>query len=117
MTVAAITSVIPRLPSKNLDATLAFYSGLGFSLWGNRYPEYLMMERDGCELHFFLFEELNPLENYGMCYIRVKEVEQLHAQWKVAVPSLKAPELKPWRQKEMTVLDPDHNAITFGEAV
>jgi hypothetical protein len=25
-------------------------------------------------------------------------------------------ELKPWMQKEFSILDPDHNLLTFGEA-
>jgi hypothetical protein len=26
-------------------------------------------------------------------------------------------EVKPWRQKEFSLLDPDHNLLTFGQAI
>lgn len=117
MPAGVIKTIIPRLPSRNLENTLDFYFRLGFIQYGNKYPEYVMISRNECELHFFLFKELNPLKNYGMCYVRVNDVDDLYRQWNAALPSLKPPELKPWRQKEFTVLDPDHNAVTFGEAL
>jgi hypothetical protein len=63
---------------------------------------------------------LNPLENYGQVYIRVFEIDRLYAQFlhaKVSIHPNSPLELKPWGQKEFSILDPDHNLLTFGESI
>jgi len=113
---ALLLSVIPKLPTTNLEATKKFYSEkLKFMQAGRTYPEYLMMGRDQIEIHFFLFRELKATENYGMCYIRVPDVSALFEELKHHFPGLKPPDTKPWGQKEFSLIDPDHNLLTFGE--
>ena len=113
----SIKAIIPRLPSRDLNITRDFYvNQLKFTKIGADYPEYLMLERDGLELHFFLFKELNPLESYGMCYWRVTNIDGLYEEFRKQVPGLKAPETKPWLQKEMYVHDPDNNVLAIGES-
>jgi hypothetical protein len=118
---AKIHSIIPKLPSKNLKATRVFYEeNLGFQKVGGDYPEYLMMKRDQIEIHFFLFLELNVLENYGMCYVRVEDIAGLYEELKqkeAHLPKLWKLEMKPWNQKEFSIIDKDHNLITFGEGL
>jgi hypothetical protein len=111
-----LISVVPKLPALNLDETLEFYSKLKFKLSGDViYPDYLMIHRDDIELHFFLHCDLNVLENYGMCYIRVQGVDGLYKEFKKIIPELKPPELKPWGQKEFYLADNNHNGLAFGE--
>ncbi|MBB5332557.1 VOC family protein [Chryseobacterium koreense] len=44
-------------------------SKLGFADIGNSdYPEYLILKKDNAEVHFFLFKNLVPTENYGQLY-------------------------------------------------
>jgi catechol 2,3-dioxygenase-like lactoylglutathione lyase family enzyme len=112
-----ISSIIPRLPSRNLETTRRFYTeNLGFKQVGHTYPDYLMLSRDGFELHFFRFQDLDVLKNYGMCYIRVKDLRHLYDEFKASIPSLKQIDRKPWGQSEFYVTDEDHNVLAFGEA-
>jgi catechol 2,3-dioxygenase-like lactoylglutathione lyase family enzyme len=117
-----LTAVNPKLPMRNKVATREFYiDKLGFSFFGNAdYDGYLMVEKDHVQLHFFEFKELNPLENYGQVYIRTSHI----ADWyKLAIDkNLMLPlaghlEIKPWGMKEFSLLDPDHNLLTFGQDI
>lgn len=114
-----INAIIPKLPMRNKVATLDYYKTIGFGVLGTvDYPDYLMMERDGLQLHFFLFEELNPLENYGQIYVRTQNIQSLYKQLlenKVAIHPNGSLQTKPWGQIEFSLLDPDHNLVTFGQ--
>lgn len=105
---------------RNRAATRDFYlNKLDFQEFGNtEYPDYLMVERDQIQIHFFLFKELNPKENYGQVYIRTDNIEGLY-QSLVANGAPIHPngqlQTKPWGQKEFSILDPDHNLLTFGQ--
>ena len=110
-----ISSVIPKLPMRNKIETKNFYiNQLDFKEIGD-YDYYLMLEKDNFEIHFFEFKDLNPLENYGQIYIRTHNIEELFAF--IKSKNLKPTKLehKPWRQIEFSILDPDHNLITFGQ--
>ena len=79
-----------------------------------------MVEKDAVQLHFFAFEGLNPLENYGQVYIRVTDIDLFYQSLLsrgVAIHPNGHLEAKPWGQKEFSLLDPDHNLLTFGESV
>ena len=110
-----ISLVIPKLPMRNKIETKNFYiNQLGFKEIGD-YDYYLMLVKDNFEIHFFEFKDLNPLENYGQIYIRTQNIEELFAF--IKSKNLKSTKLehKPWRQIEFSILDPDHNLITFGQ--
>lgn len=111
--------VCPKLPMRNKSVTKDFYvTQLGFKVSGVAdYPDYLMLAKDEVELHFFLFKELNPKENYGQVYVRVSEIEKEFELAKVKGIIYKSLESKPWQQKEFSILDPDNNLLTFGESV
>lgn len=114
-------AIIPKLPARDLSATKAFYEEyLDFRQVGATYTDYLMLALDQIELHFFLHGELNVLENYGMCYIRVAYIEALYKTLmakKAHFPEFSDLETRPWGQKEFSIIDPDHNLLTFGEAL
>lgn len=115
-----LTSVHPKLPMRQKDVTLTYYKKLGFDVFGGDYPDYLMLEKDAIQIHFFLFEDLNPLENYGQIYIRTNGIEQLYRTFledKIAIHPNGHLTLKPWGVKEFSLLDPDHNLLTFGQEV
>jgi hypothetical protein len=114
-----LNAIHPKLPMRDKAATKRFYEIIGFQNSGGDYPDYLMVKKDHIEVHFFLFKELNPLENYGQVYIRVSEIEKLYQLMldkKVPMPTLGRLETKPWGQKEFSIIDPDHNLLTFGES-
>lgn len=115
-----ITSVHPKLPMQNKAITQAFYvEQLGFQRLGSSgYPEYLMVQKDAVELHFFLFPELDPFQNYGQIYLRTNAIDDLYQYFlerKVAIHPNGPLVTKPWGQREFSILDPDHNLLTFGQ--
>lgn len=117
-----LLEVNPKLPMRNKAATKAYYiDQLGFEQAGSAdYDGYLMLQKDHIQLHFFEFKELDPKENYGQVYIRVKGIEAFYQALldnKVAIHPNGLLQTKPWGQKEFSLLDPDSNLLTFGEAV
>ena len=115
-----LTEIHPKLPMRDKNATKDFYiDKLGFQEFGNAsYDFYLMVQKDNIQIHFFEFKDLNPKENYGQVYIRTNEIEKLYQMAldnKIAMPKAGHLEMKHWGQKEFSVLDPDHNLLTFGE--
>ena len=113
---AQLTVSIPKLPAKDLEATKKFYvEKLGFS-HGESFPDYMILKRDGVEIHFYLHRQLDINRNNAMCYVRVSRIEELHAELKAKnIPLLGKLETKLWRQKEFSVNDNQNNQITFGE--
>lgn len=115
-----LTEIHPKLPMRDKAATKKFYERLGFQRIGSAdYDGYLMIKKDQIQIHFFEFKELNPLENYGQVYVRVSEIDK-HYQFmldnKIAMPQLGRLENKPWGQREFSIIDPDHNLLTFGQS-
>lgn len=117
-----LTSIHPKLPMRNKSITRQFYvDRLGFLDVGKEdYPDYLMVKKDEVEIHFFLFRDLNSLENYGQVYMRVRDIEDWYEECisqNLPMPLLGKLQNKPWGQKEFSLLDPDHNLLTFGESL
>ena len=117
-----LTEIHPKLPMRDKNATKDFYiNKLGFQQFGTAdYDGYLMIQKDNIQIHFFEFKDLNPLENYGQVYIRTHEIEKLYQMAldkKITMPTAGHLQIKPWGQKEFSLLDPDHNLLTFGESI
>lgn len=117
-----LTAISPKLPMRNKAATREFYiEKMGFSFFGNAdYDGYLMVVKDSIEIHFFEFKELNPFENYGQVYIRTNNIEEwykLAIDKNLMLPKAGHLETKPWGMKEFSLLDPDHNLLTFGQDI
>lgn len=115
-----LTAIHPKLPMRHKQKTREFYlEQMGFQEFGSiDYEGYLMVQQDQIQIHFFEFPALNPLENYGQAYISVQQIEAYYQrliQRQVAIHPNGQLSLKPWRQWEFSVLDPDHNLLTFGE--
>lgn len=116
-----LLAVHPKLPMRNKAATYDFYvNQLGFAPLHDidKYPEYLMVEKDNIELHFFLYPDLDIATQDGMCYIRTDNAEEwyrLAVNKKLDIPELGHLKEMPWYQKEFSVRDPDNNLLTFGE--
>jgi catechol 2,3-dioxygenase-like lactoylglutathione lyase family enzyme len=106
---------------RDISLTRSFYRDtLGFQVLGEKDRDYLMVGRDGVEIHLFLFPGLHAEANYGMCYIRLRnKIEELYHRLGAAgviFTDLGRLERKPWGHWEFSVIDPDHNLITFGQA-
>lgn len=117
-----LTDINPKLPMRDKNITRDFYANrLGFKEFGSAdFKDYLMMEKDHIQIHFFEFKELNPKENYGQVYIRTDNIDEFHnslVEKKTAIHPNGQLEIKPWGQKEFSVLDPDNNLLTFGQNI
>lgn len=116
-----LIDVNPKLPMRNKAATKEYYvDKLGFSVAGD-YDDYLIVQKDKIQLHFFLFKELDPKENYGQVYIRTDNIKEFYEQLlsgnKVPIHPNGPLQQKPWGQIEFSLLDPDSNLLTFGQAL
>jgi hypothetical protein len=114
-----LTAIIPKLPMRNRAVTCQYYvDTLGFKYIGSdAFEQYLIVEKDGLQIHFFEFKDLNPLENYGQVYIRTRDIDALYQTMldnQVAIHPNGHLADKPWQQREFSLLDPDHNLLTFG---
>jgi len=107
---------------RNKHLTRQYYiNQLGFRETGSTdFPAYLMVQKDQIEIHFFLFELLDPKENYGQVYIRTNNIDGLYQSLLdtgVTIHPNGPLQTKPWGQREFSLLDPDNNLLTFGQAV
>ena len=117
-----LTEINPKLPMRNKAVTKAFYiNQLGFQEFGNEdYDGYLMIQKDKIQIHFFEFKDLNPKMNYGQVYIRTNDIDTLYKSFldKNLIIHPNGPlQIKPWGQKEFSMLDPDNNLLTFGQSI
>lgn len=117
-----LTEINPKLPMRDKTITRNFYvNGLGFTDIGSAdFKDYLMVKKDQVQIHFFLFEALDPKENYGQVYIRTDDIDGFY-QYLLDTQQEIHPDgslqTKPWGQKEFSMLDPDSNLLTFGQAI
>jgi hypothetical protein len=117
-----LTHINPKLPMRDKAITRNFYiNKLGFKEFGSRdFDGYLMVEKDAIQIHFFEFKELDPLTNYGQVYIRTDAIYNFYQTIldnKTWIHPNGQLEIKPWGQKEFSILDPDNNLLTFGESM
>ena len=117
-----LLEINPKLPMRDKTVTKHFYiNQLGFQIFGHAdYDGYLMIQKDKIQIHFFEFKDLNPKENYGQVYIRTNDIDTLYQTCLGAHVSIHPNghlQTKPWGQREFSLLDPDHNLITFGQNV
>ena len=117
-----LQSIAPKLPMRDKAATKDYYlDRLGFTQSGTAdYDGYLMVKKEGIEIHFFEYKDLNPKENYGQVYIRVAGIEAFYESLLakgVTIHPADPLQAKPWGQKEFSLLDPDNNLLTFGESI
>ena len=114
-----LQSVQPKLPMRNIADTKKFYQQAGFRITAD-HGNYLIVQQEGVEIHFFEFKDLDPKENYGQIYIRTDGIDEVYQQLQqksIAIHPNGKLEIKPWGQKEFSILDPDSNLITFGETM
>lgn len=116
-----LTEIHPKLPMRDKGKTREYYFRLGFEEFGNRdFEGYLMVQKDQIQIHFFEFKELDPMENYGQVYIRTDDIKSFHQSLldkKIAIHPNGHLSVKPWGQMEFSLLDPDHNLLTFGQSM
>ncbi len=110
------------LPSKDFDATIAFYEAIGFKMtgrWGG--SGYLILSMDNIEIHFFLHPNHVPETSCHGAYIRSDDVDALSGHVvglnlpKDGIPRAIPVEDKDWGMREMAIVDLDGNLLRIGE--
>lgn len=88
--------VLPVLPSLDISEALSFYRDqLGFGTLVHETHDYLILRRDGMELHFWLTEDRSLCERISV-YLRGGGMA-----------------VRPWNMEEFYVHDP-HGLLRFG---
>jgi catechol 2,3-dioxygenase-like lactoylglutathione lyase family enzyme len=114
------TRVMPRLPSRDLKRTAAFFANLGFKTVLIEDGEgYLIIRKDWAEIHFRSDLKMDPLKTAESCYIRVADVDAAVALIlgplpREGFPRIQPPVSRPWGMRESYLFDPDNNLIVIG---
>ena len=119
-----LEQVCPILPSRHFDATAAFYASIGFEEAFRQPEQYLIVNRDAVELHFFHHPAHRPEACDHGAYLRPADVDALSAEIAslglpsdAGFPRLAPAEDKPWGMREAVVWDPDGNPLRIGQEV
>ncbi|MBM7503909.1 bleomycin resistance protein [Agromyces aurantiacus] len=111
---------VPNLPSRDLDATEAFYSGFGF-VRAYRDDGWMILRRADLQLEFFRFDGLDPASSAARCTIRMADVDELAAAvaasgvpvGEVGFPRLHEVRMQEWGLRAGHLVDPDGNLLTL----
>jgi catechol 2,3-dioxygenase-like lactoylglutathione lyase family enzyme len=101
---------IPILPSADLARTAEFYAAVGFTETG-RYESYLLLNRDGVEIHFALEDSPAP----GQCFLFMGDALTVWKQLRHDGASGVGPIAdQDYGLREFVLTDPDGNRVRFG---
>jgi catechol 2,3-dioxygenase-like lactoylglutathione lyase family enzyme len=112
--------VIPRLPSRDLPRTIAFYTErLGFEVdvaWPEDSPSFVILRRDATSIGFFEPSEHQPgTTGYVELYIKVDDALELHSAIAPHMAIEWGPEIYSYDRREFAVRDPDGYLVIFTE--
>jgi catechol 2,3-dioxygenase-like lactoylglutathione lyase family enzyme len=126
-TYSAVVSefAVPIMPSKDLDATLAFYERLGFENAGASPSEwnYLIIRRGSVQLHFYGDPNVDPLTTSSGCYVFTDDADALYEAWNaIGIPTdpttgsrLHGPAADTeYGMREFALVDPSGNLLGVG---
>lgn len=130
----------PILPAHDVALTVTLFEELGFESDVYTSDGYAILRRSGIELHFTATENVDPLHNNGMAFVRLNDARALYEEFKAtgALPVVTAGSIgpeelqrmwdagksiarlaeiedKPWGIREFAILDPSNNLIRFGQ--
>jgi catechol 2,3-dioxygenase-like lactoylglutathione lyase family enzyme len=106
----------PTLPSRDLAATEAFYTRLGF-MTNVKADNWMILSRGALTAEFFPMPQINVNESwFGACF-HVDDLDALHAAFSNAgipstgVPRLTEPYRAPFGLRKFEMIDEDGNLI------
>ena len=113
---------VPTLPSRDLDATFAFYARLGF-VEQYRDAGWLIMSRGDLTLEFFPHRDLDPSTSDHQANLRVDDLDALHAEFELAgipltvtgIPRLTPIEPQAWGARAAFLIDLDGSMLRLIE--
>lgn len=116
-----LTGVCPTFPSCDFDVTEAFYARLGFSRLSRYDTEgYLLLARDGLEIHFWRKPDHAPEASEFGAYLRTPDAAEVSRAFATldlprdGIPRFTPAEAKPWGMFELSVIDPDGHLLRIG---
>ncbi len=121
MTDARLEKLCPILPTRDIAVAEAFWHRLGFHTVYKDVGQYLLLKRDGAEVHFWLNPALVPARNDAGAYLRPADLRALNREWGAlglpdrGIPRFHPLERKPWDMDELALIDPDGNLIRAGQ--
>jgi catechol 2,3-dioxygenase-like lactoylglutathione lyase family enzyme len=121
-TVSRVARTVPILFARDIDETSRFYAELGFTV-AVPAEDYLIVDRDGAEIHFVTTPGLDPWSSNAMCYLHVDDVDSLLDTWREVrlpdsgIPRLTAAEDKPWGLREAALVDPNGTLLRIGSHI
>lgn len=108
--------VSPRLPVRDLARAVTFYREmLGFHAgqpWPAEAPTFVMLERDGVVLQFYVPQPLEPT-GHGTINLEVDDVRPLHKALKDRLTIDWGPEVYWYRRREFSFRDPDGYTVVI----
>jgi catechol 2,3-dioxygenase-like lactoylglutathione lyase family enzyme len=115
-----MATAIPILPCRDLDETLAFYGGLGFSIdFEESEPApYAIVTFADAELHFS-----GLAAPPAGAYLRVESADAVHRTWsQLGLPAAGAPSVgeiadREWGMREFELVDPSGNRLRVGNPI
>jgi len=119
------TVAIPVLPCRDLDETLAFYGGLGFSLDFEQLEPttYAIVSFGEAELHFFGHPAFDPASVIAGGYLRVENADAVYRTWSgLGLPASGSPSLgaivdRVSGMREFELVDPNGNRLRVGHRI
>ena len=110
--------ITANLPSRDFDATLAFYGALGFEL-AYRDDGWLILTRGPLLLEFFPYPALDPGQSWFSACIRANDLDRLHRDFAeaglpddtVSIPRMGAPERMPGVPRMFFLVDCDGSLL------
>jgi catechol 2,3-dioxygenase-like lactoylglutathione lyase family enzyme len=121
-TVSRVARTVPILFARDIDETSRFYVELGFTV-AVPAEDYLIVDRDGAEIHFVATPDLDPWASNAMCYLHVDDIDRLLATWRdvglpvSGIPRLTTAEDKPWGLREAALVDPNGTLVRLGSRI
>jgi hypothetical protein len=99
----------------DLDAALAYYSGLGFNTRAWHGGGYGFVTYDGVEIHLGVEPGLDSRpDRRSSAYLFVADSDALARTWRAAGADVRPPQDTEWGQHEGVLVDLDGNVIRFG---
>jgi catechol 2,3-dioxygenase-like lactoylglutathione lyase family enzyme len=112
----------PILPARDIAETETFWRRLGFHTVYDD-ADYLLLKREGAEVHFFRNAGLDPQACDHGAYLRPSDIDALDAEWAAlglpgaGIPRLERASDKPWGMRELALIDPNGNLIRAGQEI
>ncbi|MEO1746616.1 MAG: VOC family protein [Pseudomonadota bacterium] len=115
----------PILPSRDYDATQAFYERLGFEIIRRTEPPdhtWMILAKGDLWLHFFPHDH-DPFASNWMVYLHLNDPDEWADRYRdmdfppEGIPRVTEIEDKDWGMREFAIVDPDGTLIRAGRPV